>query len=130
MPERGDEFLRIVTDARLAEIAEVGEVLANLGVIDGESLAKLTGRNDLQSLRVPAVEVAEVEAESLNACSRKLRVAGVPVGGGRSVVLAHTRSREKSSPSIVSALGNSVKRVCAELHNVSWGRPITCRPPA
>src|SRR5260370_29502211 len=87
--EGGDEFGGLIADARLAGVAEVGEVVANLGVVDAEHFAELAGGDDGKAFMVPAFEMAQVEAETLDAGARELRFAAD--GTGRSVVLAHAR---------------------------------------
>ncbi len=45
LPQGGDELRGWVADAGLAEVAEIGKILANLGVGDAESFAELSAGN-------------------------------------------------------------------------------------
>jgi hypothetical protein len=62
-----DKFLRIVTNARLAEIAEVGEIFADLGVVDSQSIPQLAAGYDFQALFFPALQMSKVKTEPLDA---------------------------------------------------------------
>src|SRR5258708_4383012 len=50
----GDQVGDEVADAGLAEVAEVGEILADLGIVDAESLADLAAGDFLRAFLVDA----------------------------------------------------------------------------
>ena len=58
----GDEVVDAVADAGVAELAEVGEVLADLGIGEVEGFAELLGGDGSAVLALEGFELAEVEA--------------------------------------------------------------------
>ena len=47
VPQRADQLFDGIADARMAKLTEEGQILADLGVLDRERLAKLTAGDGL-----------------------------------------------------------------------------------
>src|SRR5207302_105276 len=58
-----DEVVHAVADAGVAELAEVGEVLADLGIGEAEALAELAAGDRAAVLALERLELPQVEAE-------------------------------------------------------------------
>ncbi len=91
--EGGDEVGDEVADSRLTEVAKVGEILADLGIVDAEGLADLAAGDLLRPFLVNAFEVAEVETEAVDAGTREpvfaADVCGIRLAHGPSTSVAH-----------------------------------------
>ena len=61
MPERVDQLLDPVTDARMAELAEKRQILADLGILDRERLAELAAGDGRVALPLIGFELSQVE---------------------------------------------------------------------
>ena len=61
--ERGDQLLDPVADAGIAELAEEGQVLADLGVLDRQGRAELAAGDGRLPLPLEGFELPEVEAD-------------------------------------------------------------------
>ena len=79
----GHQFLGRIADARLAKVAQTGQVLAHLGVGDAQGDAQLTAGNGLHSLAVEPFQMAKIKAETPDAGSGQARLAAVTAGRDR-----------------------------------------------
>jgi hypothetical protein len=68
--ELGDELIDAVADAGVAELAEVGEVFADLGVGVAKGVAELFGRDGVFVGFMEGFELAQVETEAVDGGSR------------------------------------------------------------
>src|SRR5262249_35495630 len=85
-----DDFLRGVADAGVAEVAEVGEVLADLGVGDAEGLAELAAGDGPHPRAVEPFEGPQVKAQARDRGRGEARRAAVDAPGfGGGIRFAH-----------------------------------------
>ena len=61
MPQGVDQLLDAIADARMAELAEKREILADLRILDREGLAELAARDGLEALALIGLELPQVE---------------------------------------------------------------------
>jgi hypothetical protein len=66
-----DQFAYGIADARLAQVAEVSEILANLCIRDSEGLPQLSTGDFLDSLAQKEFEPAQIQTESADAGPRR-----------------------------------------------------------
>ena len=85
--ERRDQLLGRVADAGVAQVAQVGQVLAHLGVGDAERLAELAAGDGAASLACEAFQAAQVQAEPADAGPRqRARRSRAPGSAGMSAL--------------------------------------------
>ena len=61
-----DQLLAAVADARVAEMAEAGEVLADLGVGEAQQPAELAGADRRLAVPHQVLQLAQVEAQPVD----------------------------------------------------------------
>ena len=76
----GDQFDATVTDSWIAKLAEIGEVLSDLGIRKTKDLAKLDRTDRLATLPEQNLEFPQVKTESPDDCLGDIRKGSNAIG--------------------------------------------------
>ena len=84
-----DQLFAAVADARIAEVPEIGQILANLGIGKAEQAAELTGTGGFVAVANQMLEFAQIKAQPIDD-----RLGGRPsAAGSEDLSLASLMSR-------------------------------------
>ena len=61
-----DQFVATIADARIAEMAEIGQILANLGVGEAEQVAELAGAGGFVAVANQMLQFAQIKAQPID----------------------------------------------------------------